>query len=183
MLENFKHALTTWPLDSDSEKISLPQNQKYIISSILKKSKLIQSYLARMETNNPDDEELYDLVYTDSHFISGFGVIIECEKVHHLGQLAELIADLGRYFLSYNNYSMIYLNGLVLEKLNEVCEQLDNELKVNVDISDVVNECAIYLNEPLEHALESQRLGVRNGLILICQLTQYLLLKKLQILK
>ena len=158
MLENFKHALTTWPLDSDSEKISLPQNQKYIISSILKKSKLIQSYLARMETDNPDDEELYDLVYTDSHFISGFGVIIECEKVHHLGQLAELIADLGRYFLSYNNYSMIYLNGLVLEKLNEVCEQLDNELKVNVDISDVVNECAIYLNEPLEHALESQRL-------------------------
>ena len=158
MLENFKHALTTWPLDSDSEKISLPQNQKYIISSILKKSKLIQSYLARMETNNPDDEELYDLVYTDSHFISGFGVIIECEKVHHLGQLAELIADLGRYFLSYNKYSMIYLNGLVLEKLIEVCEQLDNELKVNVDISDVVNECAIYLNEPLEHALESQRL-------------------------
>ena len=158
MLENFKHALTTWPLDSDSEKISLPQNQKYIISSILKKSKLIQSYLARMETSNSDDEELYDLVYTDSHFISGFGVIIECEKVHHLGQLAELIADLGRYFLSYNNYSMIYLNGLVLEKLIEVCEQLDNELKVNVDISDVVNECAIYLNEPLEHALESQRL-------------------------
>ena len=158
MLENFKHALTTWPLDSGSEKISLPQNQKYIISSILKKSKLIQSYLARMETSNPDDEELYDLVYTDSHFISGFGVIIECEKVHHLGQLAELIADLGRYFLSYNNYSMIYLNGLVLEKLIEVCEQLDNELKVNVDISDVVNECAIYLNEPLEHALESQRL-------------------------
>ena len=158
MLENFKHALTTWPLDSDSEKISLPQNQKYIISSILKKSKLIQSYLARMETSNSDDEELYDLVYTDSHFISGFGVIIECEKVHHLGQLAELIADLGRYFLSYSNYSMIYLNGLVLEKLIEVCEQLDNELKVNVDISDVVNECAIYLNEPLEHALESQRL-------------------------
>ena len=158
MLENFKHALTTWPLDSDSEKISLPQNQKYIISSILKKSKLIQSYIARMETNNPDDEELYDLVYTDSHFISGFGVIIECEKVHHLGQLAELIADLGRYFLSYNNYSMIYLIGLVIEKLIEVCEQLDNELKVNVDISDVVNECAIYLNEPLEHALESQRL-------------------------
>jgi hypothetical protein len=80
MLENFKHALETWPEDSETEKVSLPENQKFIESSILSKSKLMQGYLVRLETVNPDEDDFFDTAYTDSHFVSGFGQIINLKK-------------------------------------------------------------------------------------------------------
>ena len=157
MLENFKHALETWPRDSNIETVLIPDDQKYIASSISSKSKLMQGYLVRLEAVKPDDDDLYDKAYTDSHFISGFGQIIESEKIHHLGQLAELISDLARYFRSYSNFSMLYLYGLILDKLNEVCDQLMKDSAINVDISDVVSECSIYLIDPLDQALNQER--------------------------
>lgn len=157
MLDRFKHALEIWPADSDKEKVSLPENQKFIASSIFSRSKLMKGYLDRLETVNPDEDDLYDTSYTDSHFVSGFGQIIKSEKIHHLGQLAELISDLARYFRSYSNFSMFYLYGLVLDKLNEVCAELIAGGAIKTDISDVVSECVIYLNEPLDQALNHER--------------------------
>lgn len=157
MLENLKHALETWPRDSNIETVLIPSDQKYIASSISSKSKLMQGYLVRLEAVKPDDDDLYDKAYTDSHFISGFGQIIESEKIHHLGQLAELISDLARYFRSYSNFSMLYLYGLILDKLDEVCDQLMKDSAINVDISDVVSECSIYLIDPLDQALNQER--------------------------
>jgi hypothetical protein len=80
MLENFKHALETWPEDAKTEKVSLPEDQKYIISSILSKSKLMQDYSSRLETVDPDEDDLYDTAYTDSHYVAGFAQIIKSEK-------------------------------------------------------------------------------------------------------
>ena len=157
MLENFKHALETWPEDAKTEKVSLPEDQKYIISSILSKSKLMQDYSSQLETVDPDEDDLYDTAYTDSHFVAGFGQILKSEKIYHLGQLAELISDLARYFRSYSNFSMLYLYGLILDKLNEVCTELIAGKPIKTDISDVVSECVIYLNEPLGQALDHER--------------------------
>tara|TARA_B100001093_G_scaffold24738_1_gene21877 strand:+ start:3869 stop:6829 length:2961 start_codon:yes stop_codon:yes gene_type:complete len=157
MLENFKQALKTWPEDAKTENVSLPEDQKYIISSILSKSKLMQDYSSRLETVDPDEDDLYDTAYTDSHFVAGFGQIIKSEKIYHLGQLAELISDLARYFSSYSNFSMLYLHGLILDKLNQVCAELIKGKPIKTDISDVVSECVIYLNEPLSQALDHER--------------------------
>ena len=157
MLENFKYALETWPLDSDTESVALPENQTYIIDAILAKSKLIKGYLGNLENITSDEEDLYDSSYTDSHFISGFGLLINSEKIHHLGQLAELISDAARYFQSYSNFSMIYLYGLILDKLIEICVQLKKNALADIDISDVVNECEIYLNDPLDQILNEER--------------------------
>ena len=157
MLENFKHALETWPEDAGTEKVLLPEDHKYIISAILSKSKLMQNYSARLETVNPDEDDLYDTAYTDSHFVAGFGQIIKSEKIYHLGQLAELISDLARHIRSYSNFSMLYLYGLILDKLNEVCAELIEGKPIKTDISDVVSECVIYLNEPLGQALDHER--------------------------
>ena len=157
MLENFKHALETWPEDAKTEKVSLPEDQKYIISSILSKSKLMQDYSSRLETVDPDEDDLYDTAYTDSHFVAGFGQILKSEKIYHLGQLAELISDLARYFRSYSNFSMLYLYGLILDKLNEVCAELIADSSTRTDISDVVSECRIYLSDPLNQALDQER--------------------------
>ena len=157
MLENFKHALETWPEDAETETVSLPKGHMFIVSSILAKSKLMQDYSARLETIDPDEDDLYDTAYTDSHFVAGFGKIIKSEKIYHLGQLAELISDLARHFRSYSNFSMLYLYGLILDKLNEVCTELIASKPIKTDISDVVSECVIYLNEPLGQALDRER--------------------------
>ena len=63
--------------------------------------------------------------------------------------LAELIADSARYFQTYTNYSMSYLLSLLLEKLNQVINDLKKSQSTNLDITDVVSECAIYLTEPI----------------------------------
>ena len=117
MLLNGEHSLESWPMDSISEPVSLPEGDGYLAVSILSRANQIQNNLANLETADPENGDLFDDAYIDSHYIAGFGKIIKSEKIHHLGSLAELIADLARQFHSYSDYSMIYLPGLIVEKL------------------------------------------------------------------
>ena len=150
MLLNGEHSLQSWPMDSISESVSLLEGDEYLAVSILSRANQIQNNLANLETADPENGDLFDDAYVSSHYIAGFGKIIKSEKIHHLGSLAELIADLARQFHSYSDHSMIYLTGLIVEKLIEVCEDLVSGNSLETDISDVVGECAIYLKSAIE---------------------------------
>jgi chemotaxis protein histidine kinase CheA len=170
MLLNGEHSLQSWPMDSISESVSLLEGDEYLAVSILSRANQIQNNLANLETADPENGDLFDDAYVTSHYIAGFGKIIKSEKIHHLGSLAELIADLARQFHSYSDHSMIYLTGLIVEKLIEVCEDLVSGNSLETDISDVVGECAIYLKSAIELVERQKREKRENRAALVSQI-------------
>ena len=154
MLQDLSEALKTWDTDKKNEKLSGAAQESDILSAIENKLPILKYYVEKIEAGNHDLQEIFDLVYEDCHFIMGFGQIIGSQKIIHLGMLAELIADSARYFQTYSNYSMLYLFGLLLEKLNQVVTDLKKSQSSSLDITDVVSECAIYLTEPLAEIIK-----------------------------
>tara|TARA_A200000113_G_scaffold226020_1_gene249539 strand:+ start:66 stop:2972 length:2907 start_codon:yes stop_codon:yes gene_type:complete len=154
MLQDLSNALETWDIDNKKEKLPGTAEEKHILAAIDNKIVVLRSYLEKIETGNQDLQEIFDLTYADSHFITGFGQIMGSQKISHLGMLAELIADSARYFQTYSNYSMSYLLGLLIEKLAQVIKDLKKDKNTSLDITDVVSECAIYLTDPISEILK-----------------------------
>ena len=154
MLQDLSNALETWDIDNKKEILPGTAEEKHILEAVDNKIVVLRSYLEKIETGNQDLQEIFDLTYADSHFITGFGQIMGSQKIFHLGMLAELIADSARYFQTYSNYSMSYLLGLLIEKLAQVIEDLRKSKSTSLDITDVVSECAIYLKDPISEILK-----------------------------
>ena len=154
MLQDLSNALESWDTDKKSEKLSGAARESDILLAIENKIPILKSYIEKIETENQDLQEIFDLAYADCHFIMGFGQIIGSQKIIHLGMLAELIADSARYFQTYSNYSMSYLFSLLLEKLNQVINDFKKDKSTSLDITDVVSECAIYLTDPIAKILK-----------------------------
>ena len=154
MLQDLSNALETWDIDNKNEKLPGLAEESHILSAIENKILTLKSYVEKIEAGNHDLQEIFDLTYTDCHFITGFGQIMGSQKTSHLGMLAELIADSARYFQTYSNYSMSYLLGLLIEKLAQVIKDLRKSKSTSLDITDVVSECAIYLKDPISEILK-----------------------------
>ncbi len=154
MLQDLSNALETWDIDNKNEKLPGSAEESQILSAIDNKISTLRSYIEKIEAGNHDLQEIFDLTYTDCHFIRGFGQIMGSQKTSHLGMLAELIADSARYFQTYSNYSMSYLLGLLIEKLAQVIKDLRKDKSTSLDITDVVSECAIYLKDPISEILK-----------------------------
>ena len=154
MLQDLSNALKIWDTDKKSEKLSGAAEEGDILLAIENKILILKSHIEKIEAENHDLQEIFDLAYADCHFIMGFGQIIGSQKTTHLGMLAELIADCARYFQTYSNYSMSYLLGLLLEKLNQLISDLKKNQTTSLDITDVVSECEIYLTEPISKILK-----------------------------
>ena len=154
MLQDLSNALETWDIDSKNEKLPGSAEESHILSAIDNKISTLRSYIEKIEAGNHDLQEIFDLTYTDCHFIRGFGQIMGSQKTSHLGMLAELIADSARYFQTYSNYSMSYLLGLLIEKLAQVIKDLRKDKSTSLDITDVVSECVIYLKDPISEILK-----------------------------
>ncbi len=154
MLQDLSNALETWDIDNKNEKLPGSAEESHILSAIDNKISTLRSYIEKIEAGNHDLQEIFDLTYTDCHFITGFGQIMGSQKTSHLGMLAELIADSARYFQTYSNYSMSYLLGLLIEKLAQVIKDLRKSKSTSLDITDVVSECAIYLKDPISEILK-----------------------------
>ena len=154
MLQDLSNALETWDIDNKNEKLPGLAEESHILSAIDNKISTLRSYIEKIEAGNHDLQEIFDLTYTDCHFITGFGQIIGSQKTSHLGMLAELIADSARYFQTYSNYSMSYLLGLLIEKLAQVIKELRKSKSTSLDITDIVSECAIYLKDPISEILK-----------------------------
>ena len=154
MLQDLSNALETWDIDNKNEKLPGSAEESHILSAIDNKISTLRSYIEKIEAGNHDLQEIFDLTYTDCHFITGFGQIIGSQKTSHLGMLAELIADSARYFQTYSNYSMSYLLGLLIEKLAQVIKELRKSKSTSLDITDIVSECAIYLKDPISEILK-----------------------------
>ena len=154
MLESLIFALEEWPTDNVSETI--PSNPEFaaILKALDTKSECILSYIPKLDNENAEYEGLYDIAYSDSHFISGFGKIIKSEKVAHLGMLLELITETGRELQSYSEHSMLYLFDLLIKKLHLTVNEFLNNRSTKIDVSDVVNECTIYLAKPVSTLIE-----------------------------
>ena len=155
MLQDLSNALETWDIDHKNEKLPGLAEESHILSAIDNKISTLRSYIEKIEAGNHDLQEIFDLTYTDCHFITGFGQIIGSQKTSHLGMLAELIADSARYFQTYSNYSMSYLLGLLIEKLAQVIKELRKSKSTSLDITDIVSECAIYLKDPISEILKA----------------------------
>ena len=154
MLQDLSNALETWDIDNKNEKLPGSAEESHILSAIDNKISTLRSYIEKIEAGNHDLQEIFDLTYTDCHFIRGFGQIMGSQKTSHLGMLAELIADSARYFQTYSNYSMSYLLGLLIEKLAQVIKDLRKDKSTSLDITDVVSECVIYLKDPISEILK-----------------------------
>ncbi|MFL2795987.1 MAG: chemotaxis protein CheW [Paracoccaceae bacterium] len=154
MLQDLSNALETWDIDNKNEKLPGSAEESHILSALDNKISTLRSYIEKIEAGNHDLQEIFDLTYTDCHFIRGFGQIMGSQKTSHLGMLAELIADSARYFQTYSNYSMSYLLGLLIEKLAQVIKDLRKSKSTSLDITDVVSECAIYLADPISEILK-----------------------------
>ena len=154
MLQDLSNALETWDIDNKNEKLPGSAEESHILSAIDNKISTLRSYIEKIEAGNHDLQEIFDLAYTDCHFIRGFGQIMGSQKTSHLGMLAELIADSARYFQTYSNYSMSYLLGLLIEKLAQVIKDLRKDKSTSLDITDVVSECFIYLKDPISEILK-----------------------------
>ena len=154
MLQDLSNALETWDIDNKNEKLPGLAEESHILSAIDNKISTLRSYIEKIEAGNHDLQEIFDLTYTDCHFITGFGQIMGSQKTSHLGMLAELIADSARYFQTYSNYSMSYLLGLLIEKLAQVIKELRKSKSTSLDITDIVSECAIYLKDPISEILK-----------------------------
>ena len=154
MLQDLSNALETWDIDNKNEKLPGLAEESHILSAIDNKISTLRSYIEKIEAGNHDLQEIFDLTYTDCHFIRGFGQIMGSQKTSHLGMLAELIADSARYFQTYSNYSMSYLLGLLIEKLAQVIKELRKSKSTSLDITDIVSECAIYLKDPISEILK-----------------------------
>ena len=154
MLQDLSKALETWDIDNKKEILPGTAEEKHILEAVDNKIVVLRSYLEKIETGNQDLQEIFDLTYADSHFITGFGQIMGSQKIFHLGMLTELIADSARYFQTYSNYSMSYLLGLLIEKLAQVIKEFKKDKNTSLDITDVVSECAIYLTDPISEIVK-----------------------------
>ena len=156
MLESLIFALEEWPTDNESETLPSTPELASVLKALDAKSELILSYIPKLENENAEYEGLYDIAYSDSHFISGFGRIIKSEKVAHLGMLLELITEAGRELQTYSEHSMLYLFDLLIKKLKSILKEHSSNRSTKIEVSDVVTECTIYLAEPVSTLLEKQ---------------------------
>lgn len=156
MLESLIFALEEWPTDNESETLPSTPELASVLKALDTKSELILSYIPKLENENAEYEGLYDIAYSDSHFISGFGRIIKSEKVAHLGMLLELITEAGRELQTYSEHSMLYLFDLLIKKLKSILKEHSSNRSTKIEVSDVVTECTIYLAEPVSTLLEKQ---------------------------
>ena len=149
MKADLKDALNTWPSDTKSSVTSVTMASKDYVHYIKNKSATMHDYIKTLEKIDENTEDLFDRAYSDSHFITGFGEIIKSPKVVHLGTLSELITDFARNIQDYSKYSMTYLLELIHTKICQICVDLIDDKKTEMDINDVVLECSIYLLEPV----------------------------------
>ena len=154
MLESLTSALKEWPSDTSKETLSSTPELEAIIGALIAKADLILGYIPELDNPSAEFEGLYDTAYSDSHYISGFGRIIDCKKIVHLGMLSELITEGARQLQTYSEHSMLYLFGLLIRKLQSMLEDLLSNKSTDIDISDIVNEAAIYLAEPISGLVE-----------------------------
>ena len=153
MLNDYLDALHARSSDDASEKMYDTEININIVNSINDKALLLREKFSKLETSQTVELDFFDETYKDSHFIKGFSELISNEKLIHLGQIAELISDVGRSLETYAFHSMSYLMTLTIERIAKVSDDFRKRLESDFIISDLVGECEIYLRSPIEELL------------------------------
>ena len=83
MLQDLSNALETWDIDNKNEKLPDSPEEDHILSAIDSKISTLRSNIEKIEAGNHDLQEIFDLIYADCHFITGFGQIIGSQKTFH----------------------------------------------------------------------------------------------------
>lgn len=171
MLDDLKSALEEWPTDTPEEDLSLSKELEPLLVGLAAKADDILEYAPKLASETADFDGLFDKAYSDSHYITGFGRIITSNKIVHLGMLSELITESGRQLQTYSDHSMLYLLDLLIKKLTLILSDFLSNQSTDIDIADVVNECAIYLTQPVSELLERDQ-KKRQGLLLNIEISQ-----------
>ena len=153
MLNDYLDALHARSSDDASEKMHDTEINMNIVNSINDKALLLREKFSKLETSQTVELDFFDETYKDSHFIKGFSELISNEKLTHLGQIAELVSDVGRSLETYALHSMSYLMTLTIERIAKVSDDFRKRLESDFIISDLVGECEIYLRSPIEELL------------------------------
>ena len=150
MLKDCVEALEQWPPDDKLETIQIGAIEKHLLNSISQNIDELDNYFKKSEYL---DYKYFDQTYRILRCVSGFGLFIKSQKITHLGMLGELIADAARLAGGYSQNSKQYLMKIVIAKLQQVTDEFLRKSETNQDLSEIVNECSLYLAEPINALL------------------------------
>lgn len=137
----------------DQETIEHPIYKKFIEYAIQDTSKL--SKLLEGIEYNKDKLILFDNFYRSAHVIYGFSKILNMKKVSHLAAILEIVIDFVREIKTTSKYSIDYLIKIIIKDIENILRSFGKQKRTDKDISSLIEECRIYLHNPITECLET----------------------------
>jgi|ETNmetMinimDraft_13_1059891.scaffolds.fasta_scaffold02215_2 chemotaxis protein histidine kinase CheA/ActR/RegA family two-component response regulator len=94
-----------------------------------------------------EDEEIYDQLYRQGHFLYGFAGILGLAKVDHLLGILDAALDYAQAVESFDNNSLPYCIGVLANTARDVLDDYNTVEECKRDISHEIDECRLYLEE------------------------------------
>ncbi|MDM8515205.1 response regulator [Desulfobacterales bacterium HSG16] len=125
------------------------KNALLFFDDISKEFDWIESTVRGIEQN--ENEDIFDELYRRSHILYGFADIFNIPKICHLLAILDFVVDYARKTQTLNEHSLKYLISLIIETTGKSVDEYKTDRLCSIDLHDVVEECANYLQKLLEH--------------------------------
>ncbi|MDA1013532.1 MAG: response regulator [Planctomycetota bacterium] len=111
----------------------------------------IKWLLDTMQTlGQEQDDEVFERVYRRCHVVSGFAQILEVPKISHLWAMLDFALDFVRKIETFQQHSLDYVVKMLLETSRTILDDLSSKGTNGLDLTDIVSECKMYLQTPLD---------------------------------
>jgi len=144
--------LDVW--DSDSKPGQIPSDSEsktyfpQFYENLSGEFKWFRSSIKGIEQN--EDGDVFDRLYRRCHIVYGFTTYLRIPKVAHLLAILDFSFDCARSIQTLEKYKLKYLIDLLIDTTENIMNEYTKGGSSEIDIHDMVEECAAYLREPLE---------------------------------
>lgn len=141
-----------WPGDATPERTPSTTRAASLFSGFqADATATIQWLLETFQTlGQEQDDELFERVYRRCHVVMGFAHILDVPKVAHLWAMLDFALDFARKIETFQQHSLDYLVKMLVETSAKILEELSSKGTSGLDLTDIVSECKMYLQAPLD---------------------------------
>jgi two-component system chemotaxis sensor kinase CheA len=104
-----------------------------------------------------EDDAVFDRLYRRGHVAYGMAILLDLPKVRHLLALLDFALDFGRSLQTFERQSLNYVVNLLATAARGVLDDLLARGRSERDLTDIIDECRTYLDEPLKQSLAPPR--------------------------
>lgn len=160
-MEDQQRWLEVWETDKVVLHLDLEPSIRSIFVDFLASAEETLSSVFESFDTPTEDSDRQDLAYRNVHYILGFCGVFDIQKAVHVLMYADYLIDLGRKEGKFSRGSMDYVIKLSINTAIAIFRELKSSGSCTLDISEIIEECARYIN-PLIDLTAQSPLDIKN---------------------